>query len=100
MVYEIQDEDDVSRILQLPATAVRRLEDSASHLNKGDLVLAVFPETTSFYRAEVVRTPIPPAHGNSYWDVIVRFCDDEDDDGRTPARRVPARFVLKDSDEL
>lgn len=30
--------------------------------------------------------------------VIVKFEDDEDEQGRNPARRVPARFVLRRSD--
>jgi hypothetical protein len=34
---------------------VRRLEDSAAHLRRGDHVLAVFPETTSFYRSSIIN---------------------------------------------
>ena len=30
--------------------------------------------------------------------VVVKFEDDEDEAGRNPARRVPARFVLRRSD--
>ena len=96
--YIIQDEDDTSRHMRLHARDVKRLEDSASHLRKGDAVLAVFPDTTSFYRAVVAKKPKAPAHVNSSWDVVVRFEDDEDETGVAPPRRVPARFVLKESD--
>ena len=100
--YELQDEDDMSRVFSLPRSDVRRLEDSGAHLAKGDRVTAVFPETTSFYRAEVVKNPKTPVHGNSSWEIVVRFHEDEDDSGKAPARRVPARFVMKllDSDEM
>ena len=96
--YEVQDEDDVNRVLVLSTLDVKRLEDSASHLRRGDSVLAVFPETTSFYRAVVAKNPRPPQHGNSGWDLVVRFEDDEDDTGKAPPRRVPGRFVLKRTD--
>lgn len=96
--YIIQDEDDTSRHLRLHARDVKRLEDSASHLRKGDAVLAVFADTTSFYRAIVAKNPKAPAHVNSSWEVVVRFEDDEDETGVAPPRRVPARFVLKESE--
>mmetsp|Transcript_8182 Transcript_8182/g.8346 ORF Transcript_8182/g.8346 Transcript_8182/m.8346 type:complete len:230 (-) Transcript_8182:211-900(-) len=96
--YVAQDEDDASRVMTLPLSDVKRLEDSAAHIQKGDKVISVFPDTTSFYRAVVVKSPKNPTHGNGAWEVIVRFQDDEDDSGNTPARRVPARFVLKRSD--
>lgn len=96
--YEVQDEDDVNRILYLNNSHVKRLEDSAAHLRRGDVVLAVFPETTSFYRAVVAKNPRPPQHGNGGWDVVCRFEDDEDMSGRAPPRRVPGRFVLRRAD--
>lgn len=91
--YFVQDEDEVNRIMQLAYDDVRRLDDSCANLRRGDAVLAVFPETTSFYRAVVVKTPKAPAS-----EVVVKFEDDEDESGRNPARRVPSRFVLRRSD--
>jgi SAGA-associated factor 29 len=92
-LYEIQDEDDNSRIITLSSREVRRLEETTSHFRKGDGVLCVFPDTTSFYRAVVARNPKPPAHGNSSWDLVVRFEDDEDETGVAPPRRVPGRVL-------
>lgn len=97
-VYEVQDEDETSRIMHLSSREVRKLDDSTSQHRKGDSVLCVFPETTSFYRAIVAKNPKPPLHGNSGWELIVRFEDDEDDSGHAPPRRVPGRFALRRSD--
>ena len=121
-IYEIQDEDDNTRMLTVSATThVKRLYDSASYLCKGDNVVAVFPDTTSFYRGTVVRNPRPPVdntktntnssnttnsnsnntgNNNTNWDVVVRFDDDEDESGRSPPRRIPSRFILLASDVL
>jgi hypothetical protein len=71
MSYTVQDEDDVSRVIQLPVLEVKRLDDTSSHLRKGDRVLAVFPDTTSFYKAVVAKNPKPPSHVNAMWDVVV-----------------------------
>lgn len=104
--YEIQDEDDISRVMMLSFSDVRRLEDSSSSLRRGDSVLAVFPETTSFYRAVVAKNPKSSrssgggasSSSEGGGDVIVKFDDDEDDSGKNPARRVPSRFVIRRSD--
>lgn len=114
-VYEIQDEDDTSRTISLSSKEVRRLEDTTAHFRKGDGVLCVFPDTTSFYRATVARNPKPPPHGNSScmpcWidclcdtgsfahdaclgDLVVRFEDDEDETGVAPPRRVPGTVTV------
>lgn len=57
--YAVQDEDD-SKIIELPSVKVRRLgmaEDALDELQKGERVLAIFPETTSFYKAVVCVSP-------------------------------------------
>jgi hypothetical protein len=87
--------DDMNRVVTLSYDDVRRLDDSSASLRRGDLVLAVFPETTSFYRAVVVKTPTA---GSGINEVVVKFEDDEDEAGRNPARRVPARFLMRRSD--
>lgn len=94
--YEVHDEDDAKKIVKLPFTFVRRLEDNASDIRRGDVVHCVFPDTTSFYRAVVVKSPKVPGQGQP-WEVVVRFDDDEDETGKAPPRRVPARFVMRES---
>lgn len=97
-IYDVQDEDDTASpvITPLPACEVKKLDDSGAHLKKGDLILAVFPETTSFYKAVVAKTVKAPT-GSAAWEIVVRF-DDDVEDGKIPPRRVPARFVIKRSD--
>mmetsp|Transcript_17586 Transcript_17586/g.26451 ORF Transcript_17586/g.26451 Transcript_17586/m.26451 type:complete len:252 (+) Transcript_17586:3-758(+) len=97
--YQVQDEDDPTKLVELPAARIRRLENEelGYELQKGDRVLAIFPETTSFYRAIVSKTPKRNAQGLIY-DVVLKFEDDEDDAGRTPHRRVAVRYVLREHD--
>lgn len=64
----------MSRVIQLAYDDVRRLDDSSANLRRGDNVLAVFPETTSFYRAVVVKTPKTPSNvASGNWEVVVKF---------------------------
>ena len=66
------------------------------HLNKDDAVLAVFPDTTSFYKGRISR----PVKGRGIGaEITVVFDDDEDEQGRTQHRRIGARFVMADPDE-
>lgn len=90
--YDVQDEDDASRTLKLDAADVRKLEDVSARLRRGDHVLAVFPETTSFYPGTVAKNL--KSTGNVGTDVIIKFDDDEDEQGKPVARKVPTRFIL------
>ena len=95
--YAVQDEDD-SKIIELPASRVRRLglpEDGLDELAKGERVVAIFPETTSFYRAVVSKAP-KRGPGGAPSEIVLKFEDDEDDAGRTPHRRVSLRYVLRE----
>jgi len=56
------------------------------------IVVACF---RSFYRAIVSKTPKRGPSGTIH-DVVVKFDDDEDDQGRTPHRRVGVRYVLRE----
>uniref|UniRef100_A0A7S3XKW5 SGF29 C-terminal domain-containing protein n=1 Tax=Heterosigma akashiwo TaxID=2829 RepID=A0A7S3XKW5_HETAK len=88
-VYTVQDEDDVTKVMDLDHNRVLRLNDGSTHFSKGDAVLAMFPETTSFYRGLVHK----PANTDNM--LQIRFEDDEDGQGRTPSRHIPSRFVLR-----
>jgi hypothetical protein len=96
--YDVQDDDDTSKLIRLPWNHVMRLSSGTEGcFHKGKDCMAIFPETTSFYRAKVSKTPVWKLDKNGSQPVvtqmIVKFEDDEED-GRTPHRRVPARYVI------
>lgn len=94
--YQVRDEDDHANVQVLPSANVICLhEENLLDVQKNDTVLAVFPDTTSFYRAQVTKVPKRAQGGLGPLEVMVKFEDDEDETGRTPHRRVPARHVLK-----
>uniref|UniRef100_A0A7S2D9R3 SGF29 C-terminal domain-containing protein n=1 Tax=Octactis speculum TaxID=3111310 RepID=A0A7S2D9R3_9STRA len=99
-LFEVQDEDDDSKLTKLPPSELMRLDDSVEHMSKGQAVLAVFPDTTSFYRARISK-PVKRSSTNyrTSPDIYVQFEDDEDETGRTPHRRVIARYVILDQDQ-
>ncbi|CAM9981948.1 unnamed protein product, partial [Choristocarpus tenellus] len=92
--YEVKDEDDQGggTIMSASRSSVIRLEDSTKGVDKGEEVLAVFPDTTSFYYGTVHKLPKPGGSGEKI--VEVKFKDDADETGRTPARPVIARYVV------
>jgi SAGA-associated factor 29 len=105
--YDVQDEDDTSKLIRLPWHHVMRLSTGTEGtFVKGTACMAIFPETTSFYRAVVSKDPIwildhnlsmKPGTGPipSTKEIIVKFEDDEDSTtGKAPNRRVPSRFVI------
>ena len=95
--YDVQDEDDTSKLIRLPWTHVMRLSTGMEGcFDKGKDVMAIFPETTSFYKATVSKSPVWKIdHGvPTVKEIIVKFEDDEDHSGRTPHRRVPSRYVI------
>lgn len=108
--YDVQDEDDTSKLIRLPWNHVMRLSTGTEGwFAKGARVMAIFPETTSFYRAIISKQPtwtsgtsaeesaggVGNAHKPRVKEVILKFEDDEDQEsGKTPHRRVPSRYVI------
>jgi SGF29 tudor-like domain/Sin3 binding region of histone deacetylase complex subunit SAP30 len=96
--YDVQDEDDTSKLIRLPWSHVMRLSmGTEGCFQKGTDCMAIFPETTSFYRAKVSKSPVWKLDRTGspvVSQMIVKFEDDEDSNGRTPHRRVPARYVI------
>ena len=97
--YDVQDEDDTTKLIRLPWNHVMRLSSGTEGcFGKNTKVMAIFPETTSFYRAVVSREPVWIIHKGSNQpivkEMILKFEDDEDTEGKTPHRRVPARYVI------
>ncbi|PRP77067.1 hypothetical protein PROFUN_14612 [Planoprotostelium fungivorum] len=98
--YEVEDEDpgDESEpnpyrkhyflpchcLIPLPAET-----DKLKEIPKGTKVLSMFPDTTSFYVAEVVNPP----KGKKNPEYTVKFEDDDDETGETPERRVKPKYV-------
>lgn len=97
--YDVQDEDDTSKLIRLPWTHVMRLSTGREGcFAKNTKVMAIFPETTSFYRAVVSKDPVWTLKKRTTTpmvkELILKFEDDEDGSGQTPHRRVPARYVI------
>ncbi|CAM9707560.1 unnamed protein product [Ascophyllum nodosum] len=94
--YEVMDEDDNSKKLLLDEHQVIPLEGRSERLAKGDEVLAVYVDTTSFYHATIA---IPPrgrgANIGNGGQAHVQFVDDADEHGVTPHRAVPTIHIIK-----
>ncbi|KAG5187584.1 SGF29 tudor-like domain-containing protein [Tribonema minus] len=87
--YEVADEDDTSRKFMVDACFVLRLTDNVEGLHKGGAVLAMFPDTTSFYKGKMAKSL-----KRGMTEALVQFEDDEDETGKTPNRRIDARYVF------
>ncbi len=89
-VYTLKDEDLVSnQIYRIPERRTITLRGTErSRWSRGDAVFAVYPDTTSFYPATVST---PPFNGF----VMVKFANDEDDDGVTHEKAVLMAHVMK-----
>jgi SAGA-associated factor 29 len=69
----------------------------ADNFQAGDRVMAVYPNTTSFYPCTVVFGPRQSGGGvqsKNTTRVVVKFDDDEDETGTIPEHRIPRRYVL------
>ena len=92
-VVEVRDEDDKDKkLFQLNEEQVLPLGSGKSPQldtpRPGDIVLALYPLTTTFYRAEVV------SHNATTESLGVRFDGDElDENGQLLIKDVPLYFV-------
>ncbi|KAL4169447.1 hypothetical protein KRP22_010367 [Phytophthora ramorum] len=101
--YEVEDvdsgddeeEEDAPRrhyivpwqqVVELPGDSLP--EGEWIHYTVDERVMAMYPNTTSFFRS-TIRVPNP--RGAPY--VILKFDEDEDEHGLVPDRKVPFRFV-------
>jgi hypothetical protein len=79
--YDILDVDDSKKyVLPERQVVVLDLQESQRKLTKGELVFALYPDTTSFYPAVVSHAPRRTAMGAEP-SVIVQFSGDEDSSG-------------------
>jgi len=76
-------------VIALPKTA--NPSHGATNFDDGAYVLAVYPQTTTFYKAKVVHSAsrIPPS--GDYGEFLLEF----EDDGDVPRRAVPFRHVVE-----
>ena len=98
-IYEIADADESStKQYNVPETSVILLDldynPTARRLAKGEDVICVYPDTTSFYPATVVQAPRKAAL-NVEPTVVVQFTDDHDDSGQIPHKTVLLRHVAR-----
>lgn len=99
--YQVEDEDDDEDEGSSRRSSRRRhtvssqyvvplpKEHEAESFRAGDRVIAIYPNTTSFYSSTVVVAPRQSAAR-----VTVKFDDDEDESGTIPEHRIARRYVL------
>ncbi len=100
--YEVMDADEESddgsgQVYHIPEDLIIAMPRSAlcregQNFHPGTVVLAVYPMTTTFYRAVVVQSA--RKLGGEYGDFLLEFEDDGDADG-LPQRPVPYMHVVK-----
>jgi len=96
--YEIDDIDEEQkerhsigrrRVIALPTMRANPLTNPEALFAKDTIVLALYPQTTCFYRAIIDRPPEEP-----YQDYMVSFEDSTYTEGYSPALAVPQRYVI------
>lgn len=94
--YDIADIDD-SKTFKLAETQVVALDlanETMRKLQKGEEVLAVYPDTSTFYPATVVQAPRRAVAGSDP-SVVLQFHGDADETGQTPLRTIPLKHVMR-----
>jgi len=91
--FKLSDEDmESNKVFNLPESQVIILE-RMRNLRIGDIVFAVYPDTTSFYQGTIAQPPRKAAGGGMF--VMVTFVDDEDaTTGKTLDKAVLLKHVM------
>lgn len=96
--YEIDDIDEEQkerhsigrrRVIPLPTMRANPTTNPEALFPKDTLVLALYPQTTCFYRAIIDRAPEDPSQ-----DYMVSFEDATYTEGYSPPLSVPQRYVI------
>lgn len=96
--YEIDDIDEEQkerhsigrrRVIPLPTMRANPLTNPEALFPNNSLVLALYPQTTCFYRAIVDKSPQDPTQ-----DYMVSFEDPTYTEGYSPPLAVPQRYVI------
>lgn len=92
-VFKLSDEDmESNKVFNLPQTQVIILE-RMRNVRSGDVVFAVYPDTTSFYQGIIAQPPRKAAGGGMF--VMITFVDDEDAaTGKTLDKAVLLKHVM------
>ena len=92
-MFKLSDEDmESNKIFNLPESEVIVLE-RMRNLRSGDVVFAVYPDTTSFYQGTIAQPPRKAAGGGMF--VMITFVDDEDAaTGKTLDKAVLLKHVM------
>lgn len=105
--YEIDDIDEVvdssnkrhilskRRIVPLPLMRVNPETDPDALFEKNCLVLALYPQTTCFYRGIIGKVP-----ETANEDYLILFEDNTYPEGYSPALPVPQRYVILCKDDM
>ena len=94
-MFKLSDEDvESQKAFNLPESQVIILETrSMRNLRSGDVVFAVYPDTTSFYQGIIAQPPRKAAGGGMF--VMITFVDDEDlTTGKTLDKAVLLKHVM------
>mmetsp|Transcript_46198 Transcript_46198/g.51513 ORF Transcript_46198/g.51513 Transcript_46198/m.51513 type:complete len:341 (+) Transcript_46198:50-1072(+) len=93
-MFTLSDEDvESNKVFNLPSPSVIILE-RMRNLRSGDVVFAVYPDTTSFYQGTIAQQPRKAAGGGMLF-VTVTFLDDEDaTTGKTHDKAVLLKHVM------
>jgi len=109
--YTVVDVDDSVHTYTLSQQQVILLQEMPeSWLRKGEKVLAVYPDTTSFYPATISQAPKRPLGLTSATSFLssqpqdaltcqVQFAEDSDEHGVTPHRIIPCCHIIRPSSE-
>lgn len=96
--YEVDDVDEEEkkrhtlsrrRVVPLPLMRANPETDPDALFEKGDLVLALYPQTTCFYRGVIGKTP-----ETSQEDYQVLFEDSSYPEGYSPPLSVPQKYII------
>jgi hypothetical protein len=91
-VYKLADEDvESNKIFHLPESQV--VLCGVEKLSRGDSIYAVYPDTTSFYQANVALAPRKQGTTAGAF-VMVNFVDDSDEFGVTHDKAVSIQHVI------
>ena len=80
-------------VFNLPESQVVVL-GGVDKLGRGDIIFAVYPDTTAFYQATVVQAP-RKSGGQGGAFVMVNFVDDSDEHGITHDKAVSMQHVMR-----